>query len=273
MWVEESRHTQSTDAKIYYEVYGAGPLVLIVPGLAEVPMHYFQNIPALVNAGFRVAVMSLRGHFMTAANDDACHPMLFADDILAVCANENETSVSLICESAGGWGGLRVANDRPDLVKSLLLMGSPAGAYSDENYTVVFNAIETRKARTANSDDSSGTALDGPNAARDLLCRQLAMLSASQQAPVPFPRTYLETMCDKSTWLTQEDLRNYRVPTLIVGGDNDAFLEAGFQRHVATLIPGAELSDFMDAGHEPYWEQPDRFNNVAISWLQRHYAE
>ncbi len=267
MWCAESRLVQSDHAEIYYEVYGSGPPVLFVPGLAEVTLHYYQNIPYFVRAGYQVIVMNLRGHFMSPARDEHCHPRYFPGDIRAICQAENIKRIALICESAGGWGGLRLAVDYPDLVHCLLLMGSPAGVYSEQNYRActdaakgVLDAINTGAKRPVD--------MYANNAEKNFLARQIALLSSSDGGLLPCPTIYLQAMLDRSVWLDPQDMEGYAVPTLIVGGDNDSFIGPRFQRHVATLIPGARLSTFMDAGHEPYWEQPDRFNAVAHDWLK-----
>jgi pimeloyl-ACP methyl ester carboxylesterase len=266
MWSDQSRRIRSGAAEIYYETYGDGPPLLIVPGLAEVSFHYFQNIPHLVQAGYRVVVMNLRGHFLSPAPDRYCHPRYFADDIQAILDAEQIERIVLLCESAGGWGGLRFSARAPERVAGLLLMGSPAGVYSDQNFELVMRAVNGIGALIA-SGAGRPLKLDEPGSSMRFLSRQLSLLSSNDGGPFPCSYAYLCTMIDKSSWLMPEELAGYSVPTLIVGGDEDGFLTPGFQRHVAELIPGAVLSDFQDSGHEPYWEQPERFNRVVCDWL------
>ena len=266
MWCAESRLVETENASIYYETYGEGLAILFVPGIAETALHYYANIPYFVRAGYKVMAMNLRGHFLSPAADAVCHPRFFPGDIEAICKAEKVSRIALICESAGGWGGLRLAVEKPDLVHALVLMGSAAGVYSEENYGACVAAADQLREGVA-SGEKRPVDMFADGAERAFLARQIALLSSNDGGLLPCPAVYLDTMIDKSAWLTAKDMEGYAVPTLIMGGDEDDFMGQGFQRHTATLIPGAELSSFLDAGHEPYWEDPARFNTVAHRWL------
>lgn len=48
------------------------------------------------------------------------------------------------------------------------------------------------------------------------------------------------------------------MPTLVVGGEQDALFSPAEQAAVAVAIPGARLTLYPDTGHCPNWERPDR---------------
>ena len=48
--------------RIAYEVSGSGPLLVLVPGMGDLRTTYRSLVPPLVEAGYRVAAMDLRGH-------------------------------------------------------------------------------------------------------------------------------------------------------------------------------------------------------------------
>jgi alpha-beta hydrolase superfamily lysophospholipase len=50
------------EGRVAFEVTGAGPLVICLPGMGELRSSYRFTVPALAAAGFRVATMDLRGH-------------------------------------------------------------------------------------------------------------------------------------------------------------------------------------------------------------------
>ena len=50
------------EGRIAYDMTGTGPLVVAVPGMGDLRSTYRHLAPALVEAGFRVATMDLRGH-------------------------------------------------------------------------------------------------------------------------------------------------------------------------------------------------------------------
>lgn len=264
----EARTVRSTGATIYYEVYGEGPPVLIAPGAEESPMHFWQNIPALVLAGYQVIPFSLRGHYNAPCSPGFAHPRYFIDDALAILEAEGIPRAAFICESMGGFAGMPLAAKHPERVSALILMGSTAAVYSEQNYQVNVQACDQIFASLRKAHPRTAWGLAAPGGELDFLDYQVTMLS-SPDGIVTIPTLLLHGMLDLDIWLTPDDLRGYAVPTLIVGGDQDTFLGEGFQRHLVTLIPGAELSDLQETGHRPFWTHPERFNQVAIEFLKK----
>ena len=60
-----------------------------------------------------------------------------------------------------------------------------------------------------------------------------------------------------------------RVPTLVVGGAQDAMTPPKFVQYLAGTIPGAELALLEGAGHYPMVEQADAFNQRLAAFLAR----
>jgi pimeloyl-ACP methyl ester carboxylesterase len=61
---------------------------------------------------------------------------------------------------------------------------------------------------------------------------------------------------------TREVLRNLRVPTLLIWGDQDEITPLWEE-----VPPGAKLEIIEDAGHLCYIEQPERFNSIVRKFL------
>ena len=66
-----------------------------------------------------------------------------------------------------------------------------------------------------------------------------------------------------------DQLRDLRVPTLVVAGALDAKFVALGERLAAT-IPGADLEIVDGAGHTVHLERPDAFLDVLVPWLDGH---
>lgn len=268
MWVAESRIAQSTNADIYYEVYGQGPCILMIPGGFETHLGYYRNVPAFVQAGYKVITTNLRGHFQSPCKTGHLSFLNHACDIAAVLDQENIDKAALFGWSMGGFGAVRFALCNPERVAALVLMGSTAGVWSEQNYAN--NGIAIEKAMAAISQGGPWpfdmTQADAEDA---FLRRQLQMLH-SDDGFLPGPVALLPMMMDRNIWLSQDELKAFVTPTLFVGGDTDNFLPAGFQRHTATLLPDAELSDFQDAGHNPHWEKSAIFNQAVQAWLAQN---
>jgi pimeloyl-ACP methyl ester carboxylesterase len=58
-------------------------------------------------------------------------------------------------------------------------------------------------------------------------------------------------------------LGELRMPALVVWGTRDPYIPARFGRDYAQALPGAELHEYSDAGHWPWFDRPDVIDRVA----------
>ena len=63
-----------------------------------------------------------------------------------------------------------------------------------------------------------------------------------------------------------------RVPTLFVVGSDDALFPPVVIREAAAQVPGARVVEIADAGHSPYFEQPEDWNRAVLGFLEEHGA-
>jgi len=118
----EVRHLSRPGGRVAYEVSGQGPLVVAVPGMGDLRSTYRYLVPALVEAGYRVATTDLRGH----GDSDATFPV-YGDaatggDVLALVAELGGPAV-VVGNSMGAGAAVWAAAERPDLVSGLVLVG------------------------------------------------------------------------------------------------------------------------------------------------------
>lgn len=64
-----------------------------------------------------------------------------------------------------------------------------------------------------------------------------------------------------------ERQRAIGIPTLLTVGDEDEVLPPVHTRALAAVIPNAVVAVFAGCGHQPFQEQPDRFNKLAADFL------
>jgi pimeloyl-ACP methyl ester carboxylesterase len=63
-------------------------------------------------------------------------------------------------------------------------------------------------------------------------------------------------------------LQEMRLPTLIIGGEQDRWTPPKFQGYLAEHIAGSRLVEFADCGHYPFVEHADRFNAELNRFLE-----
>lgn len=119
-----SRSLQRPEGRIAYDITGpsAGPLVVCLPAMGELRSSYRHLVPMLVDRGYRVACLDLRGHgdsdtTFTAYDDEA-----LASDALAL-VDELGGPAYLVGNSMGAGAAVIAAAERPGDVLGLALVG------------------------------------------------------------------------------------------------------------------------------------------------------
>ena len=54
---------------------------------------------------------------------------------------------------------------------------------------------------------------------------------------------------------------------MFIAGTHDGLFPARALERSAALIPGARFVEITDAGHSPYFEQPDAWNAAVLEFL------
>jgi pimeloyl-ACP methyl ester carboxylesterase len=95
------------------------------------------------------------------------------------------------------------------------------------------------------------------------------MLAAQIMAGVP-PETYRKAVAMLTTFDRRALLPQISVPTLVVAGSDDMVAPPKMMERMAEKIPGAQYVCLPGCGHLGPMDQPDAFNTVLLSFLERH---
>jgi pimeloyl-ACP methyl ester carboxylesterase len=116
------RYLTRPGGRIAYDVDGAGPLVLLVPGMGDLRSTYRFLAPSLIEAGYRVVATDLRGHGDSDTTFDAYGDVQTSSDIVALVEQLGGSAV-IVGNSMGAGAAVLVAAERPELVRGLVLIG------------------------------------------------------------------------------------------------------------------------------------------------------
>lgn len=116
------RYLQRPEGRISYTVEGDGPLVVAVPGMGDLRSSYRELVPALVAAGYRVAVTDLRAHGDSDTTFREFGDIATAQDVLALVQELGGPAV-LLGNSMGAAAAAWAAAERPDLIAGLVFFG------------------------------------------------------------------------------------------------------------------------------------------------------
>lgn len=117
------RHLARGEGRLAYDDTGSGPLVVCLPGMGDLRSEYRFLVPRLVEAGFRVVTMDLRGHGDSDATfTDHTRPAA-GDDVVALLAHLDAGPAHLVGTSFGAAAVVWAAAEATEAVASATLIG------------------------------------------------------------------------------------------------------------------------------------------------------
>jgi pimeloyl-ACP methyl ester carboxylesterase len=119
--LEEVRFLARPQGRLSYTVTGDGPLIVAVPGMGDLRGTWRELVAPLADAGFRVAVIDLRGHGDADTTFTEHGDIATADDIVALI-DELGGPALVLGNSMAGSAAVIAAAERPDAVAGLALV-------------------------------------------------------------------------------------------------------------------------------------------------------
>jgi pimeloyl-ACP methyl ester carboxylesterase len=116
----DTRYLNRPGGRLAYDVAGAGPLVVCVPGMGDLRGTYRHLTPALLDAGYRVATVDLRGHGESDVRFPAYDDEALAGDVAALIRELGGSAV-VVGNSMGSSAAALLAAREPHLVRGLVL--------------------------------------------------------------------------------------------------------------------------------------------------------
>jgi pimeloyl-ACP methyl ester carboxylesterase len=248
-------------------------------GVPVVFLHHFTASlddwdPAVVDgiaSERRVILVDLRG----VGSSDGTTPdsvEAMAADTIAFLHTLGLSTVDLLGFSLGGMVAQVIVEQRPDLVRRVILAGTaPAGDQGPAaTGAVLQSALEKARAQGKHPKHFlffSPTTTS--QAAADAFLARLDERTEDRDAAVSN-----ETIGAQLTALAKWEhgssigLTTVDKPVLVVNGDDDTMLPTISSFHLAQLLPNAELSIYPDSGHGGIFQHHDVFVAQALDFLR-----
>jgi len=198
------------------------------------------------------------------------------DDVITFLEALDRKPADVMGHSRGGHIAFRAAQQRPDLVRKLVL--AEPGGHLDASLSVDGTPADPRTARTTRdtyapiAERISAGDIDG------------ALMIFSEIAGGPgawpkLPATVRQTWRDNAYTLlgqvneqrapfTRRDAESIRVPTLFVGGADSPGSFSTVLRALAAYVSGARAEIISDAGHFMFEDDPVRFCAAVMEFLE-----
>ncbi len=232
------RHIHIGSAKLYSEVIGAGPPVILVHGLAGSTRWWSKNIGALARS-HEVHCIDLVGSGRSAGSFVLRDAAAILAEWMQCCGLRR---ASVIGHSMGGHIAADLAAAHPQLVDRLVLVDA---------------ALNFAGAPQPTAQDLGA-----------LSHLPFGLLSLIVPEAL---KTGLPTLARAAYELVRTDmapaLAKIRARTLVVWGEHDPAVPLTLGYRLASMLPGHALAVIRGAGHVPMWERPEAFNSVVTAFL------
>ena len=243
---QASGYAAHDGAQIYYAAYGSGPPVILLHGGLANGRYWGNQVPALVDAGYRAILIDSRGHGRSTRDARPFTYELMAADVVAVMDRLAIRKASVVGWSDGAIIALVMALKSPDRVSRVFAFAAnmdPSGVRPDTETNPTFARFE-------------GEAAQG--------------YAALSPTPNDFPAFHaaISRMWDTEPNYTAADLARIHVPVAIADGDHDEAIKRAHTEYLARAIPGAKLMILPNVSHFAMLQNPAEFDAAMLGFLR-----
>jgi len=254
--------------KIHYVEQGAGDPVVFAHGYDMDHTMFapqFEDLPDR----YRCIAWDMRGHGRSECPPGPWSMQDLVDDLIAFIESVDAAPCHLVGMSVGGMMAPRVALQRPELVRSLVLIDTSADA-EDPERAVLYTGFQDAIATQGVTDEILEAGLPILFGERYRNTEQQAMefhvdrvKAMKTEAAVEGLRSFIgrDSVLDR--------LGEIRVPVLVIHGEEDIAQPMVEAEKIVERVPGAELVRIPGAGHSTPLEAPDAVNEALSSFLAR----
>lgn len=238
-------YVEHDGARIWHAAYGTGtPVILLHGGLGN-SGNWGHQVPALVEAGYKVIVIDSRGHGRSTRDDRPYSYDQMAGDVLAVMGEIGLQRAAIVGWSDGACIGLAMARRVPERIAGILFFAcnvDPSGAKPFEMTPSIDACITRHRLDYA--------ALSATPADFDAFAAAVSTMQASQP-------NYSAT-----------DLAMIAAQVTVLHAENDEFITEAHAEYLAEALPGGELREMSGVSHFAPLQRPALFNAEILRFLR-----
>jgi len=221
---------------------------------------------------------------------DALQPDYLADDVAGLVRYFDGRRADVLGFSYGGGVAMRVAEQHPDVLRSVILASTTA--YRDFQDELDASADYRERGVLCTDIRFDDPVLTGPDAPDGALSRAMAYGSAPrdiwQLDRLEEWHRVLERTCFSSDWnmphaagllrpAAPDDparvLREWRGPVLLVHGQREMSFPVGVARRLHAEVPASRLAEVPDAAHMAHFDNPSTWLGAIRAFLRTRDPE
>ncbi len=260
-------HFDGRGFKIHYVEEGHGPSVVFAHGFLFDHTMFAAQFEELPDK-YRCLAWDMRGHGRSECPDGPWSMQDLVVDLISFIDGTNAAPCHLIGFSIGGMAAVRVALQREDLVRSLVLIDSSADA-EDPGAAEAFTGYQARADREDGINEEFAREVMPFFFALPFIEANPDVMDIQVDRETKTPRT---TVVEGLRALIHRDsvidrLPHLRMPALAIHGEDDLAAPIAHGEDFANGVAEAELVRIPNAGHTTPMETPDVVNEALSGFL------
>jgi len=254
----------SREAKLYYDICGPeeAPALVFAHGRGGNAASWWQQM-AYFSKHYRCVAFDHRGFGRSTCAPGKVLVRYYVEDLAEVLEDARIDRVAIVCQSMGGWTGMRFALAHPGRVRCLVLANTPGGVMTDALREHARNRPSTIENASFNNY-ALAPDYHERQPAMGYLYNQIGAFNTGEG-----PGAW-STMPKDERDLNVAKLKGYKTPTLMITGEQDRIFPRAMLHEVAPQIPGCTVHDLPVVGHSAYFEDAPAFNKVVEAFLAKH---
>lgn len=268
----ETRFLSIGDNRVAYDdTGGEGALVIAIPGMGDLRSEYRHIRPALLEAGYRVVTLDVRGFGDSSARWEDYSAHAVGRDALALMDHLGAASAVILGNSFAAGAAIWAAHDAPQRVSGIALLGPIvrdlqvpliaklalavgfAGPWRRWFWTTYWNSLFPIRKPVDHAQAKAALKRNLGEAGRMDALRSMLALSKADTAAI---------------------LSRTQVPALIVMGTRDPdFPDAAKEAEWLAETLAADILLIDGAGHYPHTEMPDQVAPGLLSFIEKHHRQ
>jgi pimeloyl-ACP methyl ester carboxylesterase len=253
--------------ELAYEVRGAGPALLLLHAF-PLGLAMWDDQARALSSSFQVVRFDCRGFGGSPPGDALLTMERIADDAAALLDHLGLPAAIVGGVSMGGYAALAFVRRHPERLRGLVLADTKAGA-------------DTDAARRTRAEQAEAVRREGASAIADAFLPRLVGRTTHAERPQVVARLREIILANPARGIVDAlaglaaradstaTLREIRVPTLVVCGEEDVLTPPAEAEALRAGIRGSTLELIPRAGHLASLESPEAFNRAVEAFARR----
>jgi pimeloyl-ACP methyl ester carboxylesterase len=265
--------------RVCYRQAGSGPVLVLIHGITSDSSTWRRVMPYLARR-FTVLAPDLIGHGGSEAPRGDYSLGAHATGVRDLMMALGHDRATFVGHSLGGGVAMQVSYQYPERCERLALVDS-GGLGRELNLLLRAATLPGSElvlpllvaSRLLDAGRMAGGLLSrvGLRAATDVqeIARGHASL-ADREARAAFIHT-LRAVADPGGQRVNASDRLYlarHMPVLLIWGEHDSLIPVSHARAAYRAVPGSRLEVFADSGHFPQLDEPERFTDVVVDFIE-----